>query len=292
MRHLLEIDDLSQAELDEILALARAVKADRSLLADALLGVAVAIIFEKPSTRTRVSFEVGISEMSGIPIVLRPGEMQLGRGETIHDTARVLSRYVGAIVARVDRHAALEEMARFASVPVVNALSDKAHPCQALADLLTLEENGATSVGYVGDGNNVATSLLLGCARRGISITLACPGGFAPDPEIVARAGDLVRVVDRPEEATKGVDAVYTDVWVSMGDEAEAEARRRAFEGFTVSPPLVPDGAIFLHDLPAHRGEEVAAEVIDGPASRVWDQAENRLHVQKALLAKLLGRAP
>jgi ornithine carbamoyltransferase len=253
----------------------------------------VAVIFEKPSTRTRVSFEVGITQMSGHPVVLRAGEMQLGRGETIHDTARVLSGYVDAVVARVNHHDDLEEIARHATVPVVNALSDAGHPCQALADLLTLDENGCRRVAYIGDGNNVANSLLLGCGRRGIDITLACPEGYEPDPDKVGRAGPgRVQCVRDPAEAVAGADAVYTDVWVSMGDEVEAEQRARAFSGYQVTPALMPDKAIFLHDLPAHRGEEVAAEVMDGPQSRVWQQAENRLHAQKALLAFLLGRTP
>lgn len=287
-RSFLEVDDLSGDELGEVLELAARVKADSSILAAALAGSSVAVIFEKPSTRTRVSFDVGITEMGGHAVILRPDEMQLGRGETVHDTAKVLSRYVSCIVARVHQHAHLEEIARHADVPVVNALSDRAHPCQALADLQTLDENGCHSVAYIGDGNNVAHSLLLGCSQRGISITLACPPGYEPDPGVVGRASGDVRIVHDPVEAVKGVDAVYTDVWVSMGDEADAATRRQAFAGFTVTPDLVPDGAIFLHDLPAHRGEEVVDEVIDGPASRVWDQAENRLHAQKALLAFLL----
>ena len=291
-RRFLEVDDLSAAELRSVVDLAEAAKRDPAVLAGALDGVAVAAIFERPSTRTRTSLEVGVRQMGGHTVVLPSEETQLGRGETIHDTAKVLSRYVGCIVARVARHEDLEEMARHASVPVVNALSDRAHPCQAVADLLTLRENGVEAVAYVGDGNNVAHSLLLACGLAGIPITLASPPGYEPDRAVVARGGDLVRVVHDPAEAVKAAGAVYTDVCVSMGDEAEEAARRRAFRGFTVTPDLMPDGAIFLHDLPARRGDEVAAEVIDGPASRVWDQAENRLHAQKALLAHLVGRTP
>jgi ornithine carbamoyltransferase len=288
-RDFLEIDDLTALELDAVLAQAAAVKADRTRLEAALAGKSVAVIFEKPSTRTRVSFEVGIAQLGGTPVVLRAGEMQIGRGETVPDTARTLSRYVDAIVARVNHHEDLVELALHASVPVVNALSDRAHPCQALADLQTLAENNVGRVAYVGDGNNVAHSLLLGCALRRIPITLACPEGYEPDPAVLTRAAEWATVVHDPSAAVEGAQAVYTDVWISMGDEAEEAARRKAFAGYTVTPDLVPPGAIFLHDLPAHRGEEVVDEVIDGPASRVWDQAENRLHAQKALLAFLVA---
>lgn len=292
MRNFLDVDDLTARELDRVLDLAARVKADPKVLAGALEGVAVALLFEKPSTRTRVSFDVGIRQMGGDPIVLRSGELQLGRGETIHDTAKVLSRYVGCIVARVNSHADLEEMARHSAVPVVNALSDRAHPCQALADLQTIIECAVSSVAYVGDGNNVARSLVLACALRGIPITLACPPGYELGRDVLARAGRLATLVADPALAVQGAGAVYTDVWVSMGDETEEAARRAAFAGYTVTRDLLPEGAVFLHDLPAHRGEEVTAEVIDGPASRVWDQAENRLHAQKALLAFLLDRVP
>jgi len=290
-RHFLEVDDLTAGELDAVLTLARKMKVEPSTFSNALGGKAVALIFEKPSTRTRVSCEVGIRQLGGNAIVLRPGEMQVDRGETLHDTAKVLSRYVDALAARVRDHADLEELAGYAEVPVVNLLTHQAHPCQALADLLTLEENGARRVAYIGDGNNVAHSLLLGCALRGIDITLACPRGYEPDPAVVARAVGPVTVVNDPMAAVTGADAVYTDVWVSMGDEEEEALRRKAFDRYTVTPDLIPPGAIFLHDLPAHRGEEVVDDVIDGPQSRVWDQAENRLHAIKALMTFLLERA-
>ena len=289
LRHFLEIDDLTTDELAEVLALAIAMKGDPAAHGQALAGRSVALIFEKPSTRTRVSFEVGVHQLGGQPIVLRPGEMQVGRGETIHDTAKVLSRYVDGMAVRVTDHADIEELARHAEVPVVNALTHRAHPCQALADLLTLEELGITRVAYIGDGNNVAHSLLLGCAMRGIDLVIACPEGYEPDPAVVARATKAPTIVHDPVAAVSGAEAVYTDVWISMGDEEEEAIRRKAFSGFTVTPDLVPDGAYFLHDLPAHRGEEVVDEVIDGPRSRVWQQAENRLHAQRGLLLWLLG---
>jgi ornithine carbamoyltransferase len=307
----LSVDDLDAEQLREVLDLADELKADRAqrvgttsdLSHGPLRGRTVAMIFEKPSTRTRVSFQVAVTELGGEPLPLSSAELQLGRGETIADTGAVLSRYVHGIVVRTFGQDRLEELAAAADVPVVNALTDLEHPCQALADLQTFREVHGELAGrrlaYVGDGNNVAHSLLLAGAKLGLTVTVGHPEGYAPDEAIVARARSLaaetgaeVLITTDAEAAVRGADAVYTDVWASMGQEEEATQRRRAFEPYQVTAELLShaaDGAVFLHCLPAHRGEEVTAEVMDGPASRVFDQAENRLHAQKALLARLLG---
>jgi ornithine carbamoyltransferase len=306
----LSADDVTADQLTALLDLADELKADRAdrteagkeLSRDELHGRTVALLFEKPSTRTRVSFQVGVTELGGRPLPLSSAELQLGRGETIADTGAVLSRYVHAVVVRTFGQDRVEELAAGASIPVVNALTDLEHPCQALADLQTLRETHGELAGrtlaYVGDGNNVAHSLLLAGAKVGVSVRVGHPEGFAPDDAIVARARELaatsgaeVVVTTDPVAAVTDADAVYTDVWASMGQEAEAEERAALFAPYQVTPELfghAAEGAVFLHCLPAHRGEEVAAEVMDGPASRVFDQAENRLHAQKALLAWLL----
>jgi len=306
----LSVDDVDGEQLLALLDLADELEDDRaariasdsSLVRRELRGRTVAMIFEKPSTRTRVSFQVGVSELGGHPLALSSSELQLGRGETVADTGAVLSRYVHAIVVRTFAQARLDELAEGADVPVVNALTDEEHPCQALADLQTVRQvfggfDGRTLT-YVGDGNNVAHSLLLAGAKVGLSVRVAHPEGYAPDAAVLARARQIATGTGAEASATTdataavtGADVVYTDVWASMGQEGEAEARLRAFEPYRVTPELfahAADGAVFLHCLPAHRGEEVSAEVIDGPASRVFDQAENRLHAQKALLASLL----
>lgn len=305
-RDLLSVADLT-VELPQLLQRAAAMKKARHRgdLSPTLPGKNLGMIFEKPSTRTRTSFEVGMNDLGGHAIYLSPKDMQLGRGETIADTARVLSRYLDAIVYRAFRHADVVELARAAAIPVVNALDDREHPCQILADLLTLYERWGTHLAghrlaYVGDGNNVLNSLLLGCAITGVHLTAATPPSYRPLPDIVdqaralaSRTGAQVTIVDGPKDAARDADAIYTDVWVSMGDEAEREARVKAFAGYQVNRPLVelarPD-ALVLHDLPAHRGEEITDEVMDGVHSVVWDQAENRLHAQKALLELLVGR--
>lgn len=301
----LSVDDLSPKELGELLDLAADVKARPEAFAGRLAGRSIALIFEKPSTRTRVSFEVGVSQLGAHAVVLSANELQLGRGETIEDTGRVLTRYVDAIVLRTFEQERLEVLAGAADVPVVNALSDFEHPCQALADLLTLRERmGALesrTLTYLGDGNNVAHSLLLGGAKAGMQVRVATPAGFEPIPQIVQRATDIatetgggVEVTNDPAEAARGADALYTDVWASMGQEAEADERMLVFTPFQLSQALVEaaaDDVVVLHCLPAHRGQEIAAEVLDGPRSAVWDQAENRLHTQKALLLRLLGAA-
>jgi ornithine carbamoyltransferase len=264
-----------------------------------LFGRTLAMVFQKPSNRTRVSFEVGMYHLGGHALPLSPQEIQMGQRETPSDTGRVLDRYIDAIMARTFSHREIEELAAAAEVPVINGLSDLHHPCQALADLLTVREEfgglEGVKISYVGDGNNVANSLALGCALTGAELTIAHPPGHAPDPgvmKLAAAAGVAPTLTEDPQEGVAGARVVYTDVWASMGQEAEAEERKKGFAPYQVNKELMnlaaPD-AIFLHCLPAHRGEEVTAEVIDGLRSRVFDQAENRLHAQKALLYLLLG---
>ena len=312
-RHFLRSADLDPSEQAIVLERAARLRAEREAaladgrapMADALAGRSVAIVFEKPSLRTRVSFEVAIHELGGHALKIDDAEIGLGKRETIADTARVLSRYVQGIVLRTFGQERIDELAANSSVPVVNALSDLEHPCQALADLQTLAAEFGALAGrtltYVGDGNNVAHSLLVAGAQAGMHVRVAHPDGYAPDEQVMASAHDAasasggsVATTTDPREAAEGADALYTDVWTSMGQEAENEQRLRAFEGFQVDQSLLDlatEGAVLLHCLPAHRGEEVAAEVIDGPASRVFSQAENRLHAQKALLLHLLEQA-
>jgi ornithine carbamoyltransferase len=264
-----------------------------------LFGKTLAMVFQKPSNRTRVSFEVGMYQLGGHALPLSPQELQIGKRETPSDTGRVLARYIDAIMVRTFDHEELEELAAAADVPVINGLSDSHHPCQALADLLTIREElgelEGVKITYVGDGNNVAHSLALGCALTGAELTISHPPNYGPDPRVVklaARLGDAPTLTEDPQEGVAGARVVYTDVWASMGQEAEAEERKKQFMPYQVNEKLMsqaaPD-AVFLHCLPAHRGEEVTSEVIDGPQSRVFDQAENRLHAQKALLYLLLG---
>ncbi|MDP9100911.1 MAG: ornithine carbamoyltransferase [Actinomycetota bacterium] len=299
LRHFLADDDLTPAEQTEVLALAADLKASRLEGPRPLAGLAVAVIFEKPSTRTRLSFEVGIAELGGHPVILDSSSTQLGRGETIEDTARVLSRYVSAIVIRTFGDERIQALAGAADVPVVNALTDGYHPCQVLADLQTIRERKGRTEGqvlaYLGDGaNNMAHSLLLGGAMAGMEVRVAAPVGYQPDPRVVARAAAYgqVHVTADPAEAARGADILYTDVWVSMGMAGE-DQRRHDLAPYAVDEAalaLADPKAIVLHCLPAHRGEEIAAAVIDGPQSAVWDEAENRLHAQKALLCWLLDR--
>jgi ornithine carbamoyltransferase len=299
----LSVDDLRADELADLLRLAADVKADPAAVAGHLSGRSVALIFEKPSTRTRVSFEVAVTSAGGHAVVLNAGDLQLGRGETIEDTGRVLSRYVDAIVLRTFEQERVEVLARAASVPVVNSLSDFEHPCQALADLLTVQERLGSLAGrtlvYLGDGNNVAHSLLLAGALSGMTVRCSTPPGFEPIPQVVHRAeeiaagtGGRVEVLHDPMEAATDADVLYTDVWASMGQEAESDERALVFPAYQLSQKLVDvagDDVVVLHCLPAHRGQEITDEVIDGPRSAVWDQAENRVHTQKALLLRLLG---
>jgi ornithine carbamoyltransferase len=299
---LLRIADLDPDGLDALLDLATAMRAAPRGWLDAQPGGMVACYFAKPSTRTRVSFEGAAWRLGLLPVMLRPDELQLGRGEPISDTARVLSSYAAAIVVRTFAQADVEEMARAADVPVINALTDSHHPCQALADLLTLRarhgELAGVRLAYVGDGNNVAHSLMEAGALAGMDVRVATPVGYEPDAEVVARAealavptGGRIVVTHDPREAVRGVDAVYTDVWVSMGEDAERERRLRDLRPYQVDEALLalaaPD-AVFLHCLPAHRGEEVTAAVIDGPRSVVFEQAANRLPTEQAVLQTLL----
>jgi ornithine carbamoyltransferase len=299
-RHFLTLADLSAGELTALLDRADEHRRDRRIR-DSLAGRTIGLLFEKPSTRTRVSFEVAVAELGGTPLVLSSRDLQLGRGETVADTARVLSRYLHALVVRTFGQERLEELATAGSIPIINALSDVAHPCQVLADLQTVRARLGSLAGvrltYVGDGNNVAHSLLRGGALAAMHVTVVTPPGHAPDPTVVAHAeataagtGGSVAVATDPLMA-KDAQAIYTDVWASMGQEDEHAARLERFRPYQVNAELVslaPD-AIVLHCLPAHRGEEITDDVIDGPQSAVWDQAENRLHAQKALLELLMG---
>ncbi len=299
-RDLLAIPDFSTDELHALFALAESMRAGRYDKRP-LAGRSMAMIFMKSSTRTRVSFEVGTYQLGGAAFFLSPRDVQIGRGEPIGDTAKVLSRYVDGIMIRTFAHAEVEALARDAEVPIINGLTDLLHPCQVLADLLTIRQHLGTLEGqvvaWIGDGNNMANSWLNAAWRLGFELRLACPEGFEPDAAILerARAGGNVVLVRDPGDAVRGAHVVTTDVWASMGQEKEEAARARAFAGFTVDEALMAraePNAIFLHCLPAHRGEEVAAAVIDGPQSRVWDEAENRLHVQKAIMAVLMGGEP
>ncbi len=293
----LEVDDLDPARLGAVLDQAIAWKADPDQVPAVLAGHGIAALFEKPSARTRISIEMAVATLGGHPIYIRPEEVGLDSRESVEDVARTMAGMCTMIAARVFDHRTLERMEAAVDVPIVNLLSDRAHPCQALADLLTLREHfgrlEGLRVAYVGDGNNVAASLAFGAALSGVELVVASPEGYELDPEVVARArnlGGTVELTGDPDDAVRGVDAIYTDVWTSMGQEAERDQRLHAFVGFTVDDALLKGasaGAVFLHCLPAHRGEEVAAEVIDGPRSLVWPQAANRMHSVRALLAHL-----
>jgi ornithine carbamoyltransferase len=293
----LQIPDLTAEEIEGLFDLAADLKSGRNTERP-LAGQTLAMIFTKSSTRTRVSFEVGAFQLGAHALFLSSRDIQLGRGEPIKDTARVLSRYVNGIMIRTFAHADVEELARHASVPVINGLTDLLHPCQILADIMTVREAfgavGDRVVAWIGDGNNVANSWLQAASVLGFEMRLACPEGYEPDHDIFERAQRTAKVsiFEDPEEAVRGAHVVNTDVWASMGQEGESEARQLAFKGYCVNADLMKRAAvdaIFLHCLPAHRGEEVADEVIDGPQSRVIDQAENRLHVQKALMVRLMA---
>jgi len=296
-RHFLAIPDFTKEELDRLFDLAEAMRTG-AYTKKPLAGKSLAMIFTKSSTRTRVSFEVGASQLGGHALFLSSRDVQLGRGEPIPDTARVLSRYVDGIMIRTYAHEDVELLAQYSRVPVINGLTDLLHPCQVLADLLTMRQQLGTyegkKVAWIGDGNNMANSWINAAYRLGFELSVACPEGYDPDPEILARAqrGGNVTLVRDPNEAAEGAHVVNTDVWASMGQEQEQEKREQAFAGFTVTGAVMKRAtreAIFLHCLPAHRGEEVTTDVIDGPQSYVWDEAENRLHVQKAVMAALIG---
>jgi ornithine carbamoyltransferase len=291
--HLLDVDDLTTDELTAVLDRAAAIKGQREDASDLLDQQTLGMIFEKPSTRTRVSFETGMTQLGGHAIFLGPDDIHLGHGEPVKDTARALARYVDFIMARVYDHADVEALAEYSDVPVINALTDEAHPCQTLADLLTIREHFGgfedASVAWVGDGNNVCQSFALGAAMTGLDLTVATPEGYGIDDDVLARAADLGSAPETttdPEAAVADADVVYTDVFVSMGEEDEREAKLAEFDGFQVTPDLLGDRTL-MHCLPAHRGEEVTDEAIESENAVVWDQAENRLHAQKGLLAFL-----
>ena len=297
VRHFLAIPDFSQPELLAVFDLAARLKRG-DYREKPLAGKTLGMIFAKSSTRTRVSFEVGAFQLGGHALFLSSRDIQLGRGEPIRDTARVLSRYLDGIMIRTYDHADVEELARFGSIPVINGLTDLLHPCQVMADLLTIRETlggwDGKVVAWVGDGNNMANSWINAAGSLGFELRLACPSGYQPNAEILARNQKKAKIsiTPDPREAVGGAHVVNTDVWASMGQEEEQEKRVRAFQGYMVDARLMTSaapGAIFLHCLPAHRGEEVADEVIEGRQSKVWDQAENRLHVQKAIMATLMG---
>ena len=297
-RDFLAIPDFSREEIYDVLKLARRMKSGE-YREQPLAGKTLAMIFEKSSTRTRVSFEVGTFQLGGHALFLSSRDIQIGRGEPLRDTARVLSRYVDGLMVRTFAHSNVEELAQFATVPVINGLTDLLHPCQVMADLQTIQENfgddlSSLKVAWVGDGNNMANSWINAAYRLGFELRLACPEGYQPDAAILERARQETSIVltTDPKEAVTGAHAVNTDVWTSMGQEDETEKRVKAFKGYFVDSALMARAAkqaIFLHCLPAHRGEEVADEVIEGPQSRVFDEAENRLHAQKAIMATLMG---
>jgi ornithine carbamoyltransferase len=299
-RDFLAIPDFSRAEILGLFSLAERMRSG-AYTAQPLAGMSLAMIFMKASTRTRVSFEVGTWQLGGHALFLSPRDVQLGRGEPIADTARVLARMVDGIMIRTFAQAEVEELARYADVPVINGLTDLLHPCQIMADILTVRQFLGTHEGkvfaWIGDGNNMANSWINAAYRLGFELMLACPEGYEPADHLLARAQGQAKVTltRDPKEAISGAHVVNTDVWASMGQEDEQKTRETAFVGYTVNGAMMKRAAadaIFLHCLPAHRGEEVSAEVIDGPQSRVWDEAENRLHVQKAIMAVLIGGEP
>jgi ornithine carbamoyltransferase len=303
-RHFLSLKDWAPEEIEELFDLTARIKADPQAWSQALGGRSLGMIFQKPSTRTRVSFEVGMFQLGGQALFLGSDDIQLHRGETVADTARVLSRFVHGIMARVFAHQDVLDLARHGTVPVINGLSDLLHPCQALADYFTLRERtgrlAGLKIAYVGDGNNVCHELMFGAIKLGLRMAVASPAGYEPDRLIFKSAAREAQKLGTPVpevtrdlmEAVAGAHVVYTDVWTSMGQEAEAQARLAAFAGYRVTPVMMSVAApeaVFMHCLPAHRGEEVDAEVIDGPQSVVFDEAENRLHAQKAILVTLMG---
>jgi ornithine carbamoyltransferase len=312
LRHFLSVTDLSPAEVIETLQLAHDIKTHPDKYRTALAGQTLAMIFQKKSTRTRVSFEVGMYQLGGHALFLSSADIQIGRGETIADTAKVISRYCNGIMARVYGHETVEELAEHATVPIINGLSDLEHPCQTMCDAQTLVEHWSPkgtfdpqvlrgkTLCYVGDGNNMAHSLLDVGAATGMNVTIIAPQGYQPDPKIVKRCVELgkttgakIVITDDTVNGVHGADCIYTDVWASMGQEEEHAKRLKDFAGYMVDEAMMQranPGCLFMHCLPAHRGEEVSAEVVDGPRSIIFDEAENRLHVQKALLVRLMGK--
>jgi ornithine carbamoyltransferase len=305
MKHLIDLNEVTLEEIEGLFTLAQRLKNDvrNGVEHHILKGKTLGMIFSKSSTRTRVSFEVGMYQLGGYPMFLSSSDIQLGRGETIHDTARVLSRYISGIMIRTFKHSDVVDLARYGTIPVINGLTDLMHPCQILADLFSVYEVKGKLQGlklaYVGDGNNVANSLLHGCAKTGMDISVATPAGYECDGTIIEQAkaaavksGSRVVLTGDPEEAVSGADVVYTDTWVSMGQEAEKEMRVKTFMPYQVNDKLfarAKEDAMFLHCLPAYRGLEVTESIIDGPNSAVFEEAENRLHIQKAIMATLMA---
>lgn len=299
MKHLLKLLDLSTDEITEILNLADQLKYElkHGIEHHHLKGKTLGMIFSKASTRTRVSFEAGMYQLGGYPMYLSANDMQIGRGEPIQDTARVLSRYLDGIMIRTFEQSQVEDLAKFGSIPIINALTDFAHPCQVLADLMTIREFKGSleglQVGYIGDGNNMANSIIVGCLKMGMAVTVACPQGYHPDPEVLefAKGNPNFRLTGDPKEAAKHADVLFTDVWASMGQEGEAEARKVAFAGYQINDELLtlakPD-CMIQHCLPAHRGEEITEKVFEDHADEIFEEAENRLHAQKAVLVTLM----
>ena len=293
-KDLLTINDLSAAEINDIFSMAGELKQKRKAFGEPLKGKTLGLIFEKPSNRTRVSFEVGMTELGGHAIYLGSYEIDLGKRESPKDVAKVLSRYLDGIVARTFSHKTVTELARYSSIPVINGLTDLQHPCQALSDIFTIKEKKGLNnitMAYIGDGNNVLNSLLYICHKMGVRINIACPKGYEPKPDVLKDVAGSVRVFSLPGEAVKGVDVVYTDVWTSMGQEKEQRKRLKVFRKFQVNMELLRSAkkdAVVMHCLPAHSGQEITDEVMDSQTSIILDQAENRLHVQKAILIRLL----
>ena len=300
MKHLLKLGDLSSQEIFELLELAEKLKYEQknNIPQNYLKGKTLGMIFEKSSTRTRVSFEVGMQQLGGYPLFLSSNDLQIGRGEPVNDTARVLSRMIDGIMIRTYEQQEVEDLAKYGSIPVINGLTDYAHPCQVLADLLTIKEHKGNLEGlkicFVGDGNNMANSIIVGCIKAGMKVAIACPETNQPDSEIMKWANETgnLLVTDDILSAAKDSDVLYTDVWASMGQEDEAEERKRIFKGYQINDELMAvakEDAMVLHCLPAHREEEITAKVFEEHADEIFDQAENRLHAQKAVLVKLLG---
>ena len=299
MKHLLKLGDLSEKEIIEILNLADQLKYEKKngIKHHLLKGKTLGLIFEKSSTRTRVSFEVGMYDLGGNALFLSSRDLQIGRGEPVQDTARVLSRYLDGIMIRTFAQSEVEDLAKYGSIPIINGLTDYCHPCQVLADLMTIREHKGVLAGkkicYIGDGNNMTNSIIVGCIKMGMIVSVACPSGYEPDADIMAWATETGRFTctDNVLEAAKDADVLYTDVWASMGQEAEAEARKKIFKGYQINADVMAvakSDAMVMHCLPAHRGEEITEDVLEAHADEIFDEAENRLHAQKAVLVKCM----
>ena len=299
MKHLLKLGDLSEKEIIEILNLADQLKYEKKngIKHHLLKGKTLGLIFEKSSTRTRVSFEVGMYDLGGNALFLSSRDLQIGRGEPVQDTARVLSRYLDGIMIRTFAQSEVEDLAKYGSIPIINGLTDYCHPCQVLADLMTIREHKGVLAGkkicYIGDGNNMTNSIIVGCIKMGMIVSVACPKGYEPDAEIMAWANETGRFTctESVLEAAKDADVLYTDVWASMGQEAEAEERKKIFKGYQINADVMAvakSDAMVMHCLPAHRGEEITEDVLEAHADEIFDEAENRLHAQKAVLVKCM----